>query len=84
MNVIALAANLGFIALHEVQTQLFYDGLAQDVSIFSSQGSVVRPQVPRLPVQLGGHLHLLVPPDGVHQRPPDRLLLPVPARWSRA
>ncbi|WP_228004270.1 hypothetical protein [Amycolatopsis sp. YIM 10] len=41
VNVIALAANLGFVALHEVQTRLFYDGLAQDVSIFSSQGSVV-------------------------------------------
>ncbi|MBN6037688.1 hypothetical protein [Amycolatopsis sp. 195334CR] len=41
VNVIALAANLGFIALHEVQTRVFYDGLAQDVSIFSSQGSVV-------------------------------------------
>ncbi len=41
VNVVALAANFGFIALHEVQTQLFYDGLAQDVSIFSSQGSVI-------------------------------------------
>ena len=41
VNVVALVANGGFIALHEVQTQLFYDGLAQDVSIFSSQGSVV-------------------------------------------
>jgi hypothetical protein len=41
VNVVALAANGGFIALHAVQTQLFYDGLAQDVSIFSSQGSVV-------------------------------------------
>jgi hypothetical protein len=41
INVIALAVNLGFILLHLVQTQIFYDGLAQDVSIFSSQGSVV-------------------------------------------
>ncbi|MBB3094229.1 hypothetical protein FHR83_001881 [Actinoplanes campanulatus] len=41
VNVVALAANLGFIGLHELQTHLFYDGLAQDVSIFSSQGSVV-------------------------------------------
>lgn len=41
INLIALAVNLGFIVLHIVQTQLFYDGLAQDVSIFSSQGSVV-------------------------------------------
>ncbi|WP_461121023.1 hypothetical protein [Saccharothrix stipae] len=41
VNVIALAANGGFIALHAVQTWVFYDGIAQDVSIFSSQGSVV-------------------------------------------
>ncbi|MFI5557832.1 hypothetical protein ACIA2T_01020 [Amycolatopsis japonica] len=41
VNVIALAVNGFFIALHTVQTHLFYDGLAQDVSIFSSQGSVV-------------------------------------------
>lgn len=41
VNVVALLANLFFIGLHEVQTQVFYDGLAQDVSIFSSQGSVV-------------------------------------------
>jgi hypothetical protein len=41
INVVALLANLFFIGLHELQTQLFYDGLAQDVSIFSSQGSVV-------------------------------------------
>lgn len=41
VNVLALAANAGFVLLHGVQTQVFYDGLAQDVSIFSSQGSVV-------------------------------------------
>jgi hypothetical protein len=41
VNLVALAANLGFVALHALQTQVFYDGLAQDVSIFSSQGSVV-------------------------------------------
>jgi hypothetical protein len=41
VNVVALLANLFFIGLHEVQTQVFYDGLAQDVSIFSSQGSVI-------------------------------------------
>ncbi|WP_084964343.1 hypothetical protein [Thermoactinospora rubra] len=41
VNVVALAANFGFVLLHLLQTQLFYDGLAQDVSIFSSQGSVV-------------------------------------------
>jgi len=41
VNVLALAANVFFILLHFVQTQIWYDGLAQDVSIFSSQGSVI-------------------------------------------
>ncbi|GAA4534490.1 MULTISPECIES: hypothetical protein [Nonomuraea] len=41
VNVVALAVNFGFILLHQAQTQVFYDGLAQDVSIFSSQASVV-------------------------------------------
>ena len=37
----ALGANAFFILLHFVQTHLWYDGLAQDVSIWSSQVSVV-------------------------------------------
>jgi hypothetical protein len=41
VNLLALAANAFFILLHFVQTQVWYDGLAQDVSIFSSQGSVI-------------------------------------------
>lgn len=41
VNVIALAASAFFILLHLVQTHIWYDGLAQDVSIFSSQGSVI-------------------------------------------
>jgi len=41
VNVIALAVNAFFVVLHLVQTQIWYDGLAQDVSIWSSQGSVV-------------------------------------------
>ncbi|UCH25325.1 MAG: hypothetical protein JSV66_15545 [Trueperaceae bacterium] len=41
LNVIALAANAFFILLHLLQTHLWYDGLAQDVSIWSSQGSVI-------------------------------------------
>ncbi|MET7460596.1 hypothetical protein [Nonomuraea sp. NPDC005501] len=41
INVVALAVNAGFVALHVLQTHLFYDGLAQDVPIFSSQGSVI-------------------------------------------
>lgn len=41
VNLIALGANVFFILLHFVQTHIWYDGLAQDVSIFSSQGSVI-------------------------------------------
>jgi hypothetical protein len=41
VNVWALGANAFFILLHFVQTHIWYDGLAQDVSIFSSQGSVI-------------------------------------------
>lgn len=41
LNVIALAANAGFVLLHVAQTHLTYDGLAQDVSIWSSQGAVI-------------------------------------------
>ncbi len=40
-NVWALAINGFFIALHIVQTRLFYDGLAQDVHELTSMGSVV-------------------------------------------
>jgi hypothetical protein len=41
VNVLALGVNAFFILLHFVQTHIWYDGLAQDVSIFSSQGSVI-------------------------------------------
>ena len=41
INVIALAVNAAFIMLHFVQTHIWYDGLAQNVSVFSSQGSVI-------------------------------------------
>jgi hypothetical protein len=41
VNVAMLAANAGFITLHLVQSHIWYDGLAQDTSIFSSQGSVI-------------------------------------------
>lgn len=40
VNVVALAMNAAFIALHLVQTHVWYDGLAQDVSIWSALGSV--------------------------------------------
>jgi len=41
VNTIALGASAFFILLHFVQTHIWYDGLAQDVSIWSSQVSVV-------------------------------------------
>ncbi len=41
VNVVALAANAFFILLHFGQTHIWYDGLAQDVSIWTSLGSVV-------------------------------------------
>ncbi len=41
INVIAFAANAFFILLHLVQTHIWYDGLAQDVHIMTSQGSVI-------------------------------------------
>jgi hypothetical protein len=41
VNIFALAMNATFIVLHFAQTHLFYDGIAQDVSIGSSQGSVI-------------------------------------------
>jgi hypothetical protein len=41
VNVWALGMNAFFIVLHLVQTHVFYDGTAQDVSIWSSQFSVI-------------------------------------------
>ena len=41
VNYLALGANAFFILLHVLQTHLWYDGLAQDVSIWSSQVSVI-------------------------------------------
>lgn len=40
-NTWMLSMNLIFVVLHFLQTHLFYDGLAQDVPVFSSQGSVI-------------------------------------------
>ncbi len=41
VNIIALVGNAAFMLLHIVQTHIWYDGLAQDVSIWSSQWSVI-------------------------------------------
>ncbi|TXT53938.1 MAG: conserved membrane protein of unknown function [Candidatus Thorarchaeota archaeon] len=40
-NYMAIIINVVFIVLHLVQTHLWYDGLAQDVPIWTSQGSVI-------------------------------------------
>lgn len=40
-NLAVLGVNLLFVALHQVQTYFWYDGLAQDVPIWVSQGSVI-------------------------------------------
>ena len=40
-NVATFAINAVFIVLHLVETQLLFDGLAQDVPIWTSQGSVI-------------------------------------------
>jgi hypothetical protein len=40
-NVLALGVNAAFIALHFVQTQVWYDGLAQDVHEGTAQWSVI-------------------------------------------
>ncbi|GAA4886702.1 hypothetical protein GCM10023333_20120 [Ferrimonas pelagia] len=41
INVIALVGNGVFITLHWLQTHLYYGALAEDVPVFSSQGSVI-------------------------------------------
>ncbi|MDQ2902092.1 MAG: hypothetical protein M3Y81_00885 [Chloroflexota bacterium] len=41
INMLALGMNASFILLHFVQTHLWYDGLAQNVSVLTSQGSVI-------------------------------------------
>jgi hypothetical protein len=41
INLIMLFTNLGFVILHIIQTELLYDGLAADVPIWTSQGSVI-------------------------------------------
>ena len=40
-NIAALTGNLVFVLLHLLQTHIWYDGLAQDVPIWTSQGSVI-------------------------------------------
>ena len=40
-NLVTLGVNAIFVVLHLFQTQLWFDGLAQDVPIWTSQGSVI-------------------------------------------
>ncbi|MBT3245195.1 MAG: hypothetical protein HN352_18770, partial [Bacteroidetes bacterium] len=40
-NIILLLVNLAFIVFHFIQTHIWYDGLAQDVPIWTSQYSVI-------------------------------------------
>lgn len=41
INKVSLVGTAGFMVLHLLQTAVWYDGLAQDTSIWSSQGSVI-------------------------------------------
>ncbi len=41
VNIVALAVNATFVVLHYFQTHIWYDGIAQDVHIFTSQWSVI-------------------------------------------
>ncbi len=41
VNLMALGLNALFIVLHFVQSHIWYDGLAQDTPVWSSQGSVI-------------------------------------------
>lgn len=56
-NRIALWGNLVFMGLHLAQTHLFYDGLAQDVPVWSSQWSVI--------IMLVIMIYLLIPRRGI-------------------
>ncbi|NYT01050.1 MAG: hypothetical protein GKB99_04935 [Methanocellales archaeon] len=40
-SLVALSVNLFFVLLHLIQTQIWFDGLAQDTPIFTSQYSVI-------------------------------------------
>lgn len=56
-NRIALWGNLVFMGLHLIQTHVFYDGLAQDVPVWSSQWSVI--------IMLVIIIYLLIPRRGL-------------------
>lgn len=69
-NALILAVNGLFVLLHIIQTQLWYDGLAKDVPIWTSQGSVI--------VMLVLILYLMIPVRGLFWgkafRPPETML----------
>ena len=41
VNIVSLLGTAAFVGLHYLQTAVWYDGLAQDTSVFSSQLSVI-------------------------------------------
>lgn len=57
LNKLALWGNLVFMGLHLVQTHVFYDGIAQDVPVWSSQWSVI--------IMLVIMIYLLIPRRGI-------------------
>jgi hypothetical protein len=57
LNYVALCGNLAFMGLHLIQTHVFYDGLAQDVPVWSSQWSVI--------IMLVLIIYLLIPRRGI-------------------
>jgi len=69
-NLIMFAVNLGFVLLHLLQTYVWYDGLARDVPIWTSQGSVI--------VMLILVLYMMIPQRGLFWgrkfSPPQRML----------
>ncbi|NQT58801.1 MAG: hypothetical protein HQ557_07450 [Bacteroidetes bacterium] len=69
-NLLMFIVNLFFVLLHMVQTYFWYDGLAKDVPVWSSQGSVI--------VMLILILYLMVPKRGLFWgksfKPPQRML----------
>jgi len=69
-NLAVLLVNGFFLVLHLLQTHLFYDGIAQEVPIWMSQGSVIVMLVLMLYLQIGERGLFL----GKRFRPPQRLL----------
>lgn len=75
-HIAMLGANLGFVLLHLLQTHLWYDGLARDVPIWTSQGSVI--------VMLVLVLYIMIPKRGLfwgRRFEPPQAMLSLVKRW---